>query len=262
MIVFAAITPHSPLLIPSIGKENFEVIKKTLAALQRLSDELYVSKPDAVVVMSFSPSQHNDAFSVNFSNKYKIGFKDFGDVSTKAVFEADTDLVAQIQKHAKTEKIPFTLDSHEFLDYGAGVPLYILAKNLNCKIVPLNFSGLDPREQYRFGVVLKEVFDSSNKRIAVIASGDMSHCLTTKSPLGLKTEGKQYDEAVQDAIKNFSLSTLLNMDQNLIRNSGQCMYEQILMLFGILEKKNVRPEILSYEFPFGVGYLVAQFHFL
>jgi len=40
MLVFAAIVPHSPLLIPSIGKENYLRLKKTVAALDILEMRL------------------------------------------------------------------------------------------------------------------------------------------------------------------------------------------------------------------------------
>jgi aromatic ring-opening dioxygenase LigB subunit len=46
----------------------------------------------------------------------------------------------------------------------------------------------------------------------------------------------------------------------LLEHAHACVQEQVLILFGTLEHKKVRPEIVSYEHPFGVGYLVAQFH--
>ena len=50
------------------------------------------------------------------------------------------------------------------------------------------------------------------------------------------------------------------MSSELIEGASACIQEQLLILFGILEHKKLRVEILSYEHPFGVGYLVAQIH--
>ena len=51
-IVFAAITPHAPVLIPEIGKENLKKLTKTEAALKKLEQELYAAKPESLVVIS------------------------------------------------------------------------------------------------------------------------------------------------------------------------------------------------------------------
>lgn len=260
MLVFSAITPHSPLLIPTIGKDNLKTLEKTQNALERLVDELYLSRPDTIVVISSHSGQHPDAFSINLHDEYLMEFKEFGDLGTNKVLSPDLELISQIQRRARDESIPFTLNSFASLDYGTGVPLYYLSRDVNALIVPIAYSNLSGRDHLKFGAMLKELIDVSNKRVAIVASGDLSHCLSTQSPLGLRPEGEQYENAVIEAVKNLSTSTLLTLEPKIISASGQCLYEQLLILFGVLGKKNVRPEILSYEAPFGVGLLVAQFH--
>ena len=39
-IVFAAVTPHPPMLIPNIGKEKLETLANTKKALELLEQEL------------------------------------------------------------------------------------------------------------------------------------------------------------------------------------------------------------------------------
>ncbi len=260
MLVFAAITPHTPLLIPTIGKENLKTLEKTAKALEHLSDELYLARADTIVVISSHALQHPDAFSINLHDEYLIEFKEFGDLSVSRELSPDLELIAQIQRHMREEKIPFTLNSCASLDYGSGVPLFYLTQGQDVRVVPVAYSNLSAREHLKFGTALKEVIDRSDKRIAVVASGDLSHCLATVSPLGFRPEGELYDTAAQTAVKNFSISTILSLEPETVTMSGQCLNEQLLVLFGVLEKKNVRPEILSYEAPLGVGYLVAQFH--
>ena len=49
------------------------------------------------------------------------------------------------------------------------------------------------------------------------------------------------------------------MDKNLIEEAGECGYKSIIILLGALSLvPNFKFEILSYEGPFGVGYLVAN----
>jgi len=49
------------------------------------------------------------------------------------------------------------------------------------------------------------------------------------------------------------------MDAELIERAGECGLRPSIMLLGALDGLKVKPEILSYEGPFGVGYLVASF---
>ncbi len=261
MICFAAITPHTPLLIPGVGKENIAKLETTVAALKHMEGELYAAHPDVIVVISSHAVQHKNAFSLNLHNEYELHFKDFGDLATSRTLEPDIELVSTIESHMHRKEIPFTLDSSSTLDYGTGVPLYFLTENLpDVKIIPLSFSGLGAKDHVRFGTELKDVFEHSNKRIAVVASGDLSHCLSSDAPLGYKPEGEQYDQKVLEAVKSISTSGLLSMNPDLLEGSSACIQEQLLILFGILERKKTRVEIHSYEHPFGVGYLVAQIH--
>lgn len=261
MICFAAITPHTPLLIPGVGKENVAKLEATTAALQQLEGELYTSHPDVIVVISSHATQHKDAFSLNLHDEYLIDFRDFGDLSTTRILEPDIELATAIEVHMQKHTVAFTLDSSALLDYGTGVPLFFLTEHLpDVKIVPVSFSGLPAKEHVRLGTELRDVFEHSNKRIAVIASGDLSHCLTSDAPLGYKPEGEKYDNKIVEAVKCISTSALLSMDQNLVEGASACIQEQLLILFGLLERKKSRVEILSYEYPFGVGYLVANIH--
>ncbi|MBI5793686.1 AmmeMemoRadiSam system protein B [Candidatus Uhrbacteria bacterium] len=233
----------------------------TTKALEHLAEDFYLSRPDTVIVISSHATQYPDAFAINLHDEYLIDFKDFGDLSAHKKLVPDVETITQIQRAAREQHILLTLDSDSALDYGTGVPLtFLLEKLPDVQIVPVSHSGLPPRDQVRFGNFLKDAIDASPKRIAVIASGDLSHCLSSDSPLGFRPEGEAYDADVLASVKNQSLSTLLKLEEGMLIKAGQCFHEQLLILLGILEKKAARPEVLSYEHPFGVGYLVAEFH--
>ncbi|MDG1950621.1 MAG: AmmeMemoRadiSam system protein B [bacterium] len=262
MICFAAVTPHSPLLLPNIGKENTEQLSKTRSALQTLSEELYACRPDTIVIISSHEDQHADAFSLNLHDEYTINFSQFGDLEDAGTFRGDISLMNEIQDHVEASDLPFTLDSHETLNYGTGVPLKLLADNVkNARIIPISISGLGAKEHVQFGALLKDVLINSDKRVAIVASGDLSHCLSKDAPLGLRSEGAEYDALIQEAVSNFSTSVLLSTSDELLNRAEACVHKQLLILFGILERVQTRTELLSYEAPFGVGHLVAQFHF-
>ncbi len=78
MIIFGAIVPHSPLLIPSIGKEHRQGLAKTIEAIQEIEQALYLAKPDTICIIAPHGSRYPDAFSINLAATYKGNFKTFG----------------------------------------------------------------------------------------------------------------------------------------------------------------------------------------
>ncbi|MFH1207866.1 MAG: AmmeMemoRadiSam system protein B [Patescibacteria group bacterium] len=198
MIVFSAITPHPPILIPDIGKDNVRFIKKTTAALERLAEDLYAAKPDTIVIISPHGTMHTDAFSLNMSSDFDIHFKEFGDLRTKIHLKGDIRLIHHYKEILESTQRVVLNNSIE-LDHGAGVPLYFLTKALDLKklrIIPVSYSLLDYEKHYRFGMALQQDMLNDTKRIAIIASGDLSHRLSEDAPAGFSHWAKKFDETL------------------------------------------------------------------
>ena len=261
MIVFSAFVPHTPLLTPILGKDHAKKLKLTLEAIERVREELYASHPEVIVVISTHDNEEGDAFSINLHDTYHADLKEFGDLTTHDTYQPDLPLIDDIQRSLRKMNIPLVLHSHDGLSHGASVPLIMLTKELKQKkIIPISCSNKNPKAHVEFGRTLKSILAKSDKRIAVVASGDLSHALRSDSPMGFKKEGEQFDELVQQAIANQSLSKLLSLDADVVEAASECAYRPLLVLLGALDHMNTRAEILSYESPFGVGHLVATFH--
>jgi len=52
---------------------------------------------------------------------------------------------------------------------------------------------------------------------------------------------------------------ILDIDQDLVAGAGECGLKSILILLGIMDGIKHDPKLLSYEYPFGVGYMVMDF---
>ena len=100
----------------------------------------------------------------------------------------------------------------------------------------------------------------TDKKYALIASGDLSHCLKKEGPYGFHPDGPKFDKALIDALKEKNIEKILKLDET-YPDAGECGLRSFCFLLGILEESgiNYQPEILSCEGPFGVGYLVANF---
>ncbi|HYE60300.1 MAG TPA: AmmeMemoRadiSam system protein B [Candidatus Kapabacteria bacterium] len=256
-LVFAGMTPHPPLLIPTIGKDKVNSIKDTKAALERLEQDLYVAKPNVIVIISPHSGLFPDAFTINAHTSFSSAFQEFGDLVTKYTWKGCPDLAAQISHRAKKENIPLQLVSEESLDHGATVPLAYLTSHLkDVQILPIGYSGLSRDMHIQFGHLLKEMCMESSRRIAVIASGDLSH----KLPIGLTAPDGAFDLRLKAALETNSHDDILNFSESEVADADQCGYYSLLILLGMLGDRPFHFETYSYEGPFGVGYLVGNFH--
>ncbi|MDF1496889.1 MAG: AmmeMemoRadiSam system protein B [Patescibacteria group bacterium] len=260
MIVFGAIIPHSPLLIPSIGKDQREKLKVTIDAISQIEQALYLAKPETIVIIGPHGPRYPDAFSTNMAGSYTGTLKSFGDFSTTISAKSDYMLIDRAHRKMREEDIPFTLTSSEELDYSFTIPILLLTQHLqNWKLIPISPSMMDGKAHYEFGRQIKRVLHMEKRRVAVIASADLSHKLSADSPGGLSKEGQQFDEMIQKTVLLDDPTQLLTMPAEIIENSGQCGYRPICTLLGMFDKMNVARQMLSYEAPFGVGYMTAKF---
>lgn len=260
MIVFGAIVPHSPLLIESIGKDQRTKLQTTLEAIAQIEQDLYLAKPETLVIIAPHGPRYPDAFSTNMAGSYTGTLKSFGDFSTTVKAKSDYMLIDRSHRKMRFEDIPYTLTSTEELDYSFTIPILLLTQHLQkWKLFPISPSMMDGKAHYEFGRQIKRVLHKEKRRVAIIASADLSHKLTTDSPGGVSQEGPRFDEMIQQYVTADDPTPLLTMPTEIIENSGQCGYRPICALLGMMDKMNVTRQRLSYEAPFGVGYLTAKF---
>lgn len=275
MLLFAAISPHPPIIIPTIGtSSDLRVALKTVEGMKELSKKFAEAKPETVLIISPHGPVDFYRFTVNEASPLVGHFYDFGDFQTELKFFNDERLIEKIKKELETQNIPLRLVSVNELDHGASVPLYYLTNNLSnnlkiksnknlmndFKVVPLAYSFLDIKTHFQFGKILASIIQNEKTKIGIIASGDLSHRLTPDAPAGYSSRGKEFDKKLIELLMKKDIKEVLNLDPNLIEEAGECGYRSIIILLGILsEIKNWKFEKLSYEGPFGVGYLVANF---
>ena len=63
---------------------------------------------------------------------------------------------------------------------------------------------------------------------------------------------------ILDAIRTCSTIRIVDIDQEMRRMAGECGYRSMLVAIGVAEGASSNCEVISYEAPFGVGYMVAQ----
>ena len=260
MIVFAGLVPHPPLSIPEVGKENTKLLEQTEKALQQFEQELYATTPEVLVLIGRHGEIQEHNFSINQSPDLKVDFKDFGDLLTTLKFNNDIGLGYKIKEAAET-KLPMVLTSADKLDYAMGVPLYHLTKHLpEIKVIPIGYSNLDNKQHLEFGHHIHRMIDQSATRVAIIACADLSPKLQKDSPAGFSPQGQEFDQKLIEFIQNKDIEKISGLDHNLVEQAaGQEALRSLLVLFGVIKDLNYKPNKLSYQSPFGIGYLVINF---
>ena len=262
MIVFSAIVPHSPLLLPTVGKEHQKKLKKTLAAYKTLEENLHAAKPDTIVAISPHGTALPETFPLFIASHYTTDLKEFGDLTTTLKVKSDLRTIESLRR-LRLAQSPITITgiTDEFLDYGIAVPLsFLLPRLTGTSVVPLGVSSLLLSAHEEIGRHIGDVLQQSKRRIAVVASADLAHTLTDAAPGGFSPEGKKFDQAVVHAFRKDDRKKILTLEQ-MAETVKSCGLRPIAILFGILDVINCAPAILSYEGPFGVGHLVVQFNF-
>ncbi|MBZ9572099.1 AmmeMemoRadiSam system protein B [Patescibacteria group bacterium] len=262
-LTFASICPHPPIIIPTIGRPvDLKLVSKTIEGMEKLTEKFTEARPLTILVISPHGPVDSDNFTISNSPTLVGHFYHFGDFATELIFKNDQNLIEKIEKESKNKKISLKSVNIKEIDHGALVPLYYLTKGLpNVKVVPLTFSYLDLGAHFEFGKILQKVVtrEQFSGNCGIIASGDLSHRLMPNAPGGFSPRGKEFDEKLIELLKKKDVRGILNMPSDLVEEAGECGYRSIIILLGALNGLDWQPEILSYEAPFGVGYLVANF---
>ncbi|MCK5061469.1 AmmeMemoRadiSam system protein B [Candidatus Parcubacteria bacterium] len=258
-IVFAAITPHPPLLIPLIGKDNLARLKDTQNAFNKLSEDLIKARVDTILIISPHGELLNSAFVLNQNIEYEANFEEFGDFSSCLTWPGRLGLAQMIKSSLKNKNSLHFL-TKKTIDHGAAVPLFLLTEKLkNISIIPMNISGLSHKEHFKFGQAIQSALMDSEHRVGIIASGDLSHRLSPDAPGGFSPRGAKFDNKLLELLKKQKTRDILDLPKDLIEEAQECGLKPILILLGILDGLKYTPQVLSYESPFGVGYLTMNF---
>jgi AmmeMemoRadiSam system protein A len=256
-IKYAFITPHPPIIIPEVGGVHLQEVSSTVEAMQSLGKKTKEINPKTIIIVSPHCELYFNYFGIVTQDRIVGSFSEFGAPDVKFNLEIDNVASQKIIEEAQRSALPIREIEDIYLDHGAMVPLYYILKELDYKpkLVLLSFSLLPLEKVFSFG---KAIDRALKEDMLFIASGDMSHRLLPGAPAGYDPMGKIFDQAVVEILKSGDLNEFLNLDPDLIERAGECGLRSIVILAGIMDEKKIRTNFLSYEGPFGVGYLVGE----
>jgi len=249
------LVPHPPLIVPGIG--NGDEIPDTRRAYGQIAAEIEKTNPETVVIISPHSILYGDYFHIAPGKGAEGDFGSFGAKNVKFSVSYDEEfarLTGDLAREAGLPAGPLG-ERKPALDHGVTVPLHFIKTR---RIVRISLSGLSVMDHYRLGMCVAQAGERLGRNFVIIASGDMSHKLKN-SPYGFTEEGPEFDDLTRDRIESGDLRGLVGINRALCEKAAECGFKSIAMLAGAFDGYKVNTKVLSYEGPYGVGYLTAAF---
>lgn len=263
------IMPHPPVLIPAVGKGRESDAMPTLKACRLVASRIAALKPETIVFISPHAPLFGDYLFMYDALVLTGTFARFGAHAVSISCQQDSGFVHVLKALLSDAKIPAgtpernvlsRLDIDGSLDHGVLVPLHFIREAYeNFRIVCLSSSAFETDRVLEIGRLLREASVKTDRRICIVASGDLSHRVTAESPYGMVKEGAVFDRAIADAIAGGRLADILSIDPDLREAAAECGYNSLVMLAGALGDSACGTRLYSEEAPFGIGYCVAGF---
>jgi AmmeMemoRadiSam system protein A/AmmeMemoRadiSam system protein B len=258
-LVFSGIAPHPPIMVPEVGRESIAEVKRSIAGMVELTRRIIDSEAQSIILISPHAPLDESAF-VAYTGPVLTGdFRDFRAPSTRIEAPLDEELLNAIRRRAEARDFEILDLKDRKLDHGTTVPLYFLQQNgWSGSVVALGYSFLSNELHLLFGECIREAVDEVGRPVAFVASGDLSHRLKPEAPAGYNPLAHVFDDEVVEAINTNRPDRIIEIDPELRRMAGECGYRSMLVALGAARALPFAGDVLTYEAPFGVGYLVAQ----
>ena len=266
-VVIGCLMPHPPIVIPDIGRDNLNRVTSTTDAMLKVAEQVAQAEPDALVFISPHSAGFTDSIAVRANPILEGSFAGFGSPEVRFSKKNDLAFVEELVIAANDFDLSVTKVGHGYLDlmgsdeldHGVLVPLYYLnttMPGLPIVSISIDYSGFD--EHYALGMAIQRASNFVPERVALIASGDLSHRLIPGAPAGYDPRGVDFDAKIEEIFDTGYFDELPKLDPSLIEAAGECGLRSIYALAGAFNGLEIKTKVLSYEGPFGVGYMVAE----
>jgi AmmeMemoRadiSam system protein A/AmmeMemoRadiSam system protein B len=246
-------------MVPEVGREAIVEVRHSIDAMADLAERVIRSGAETLILISPHAPLDTQAFVAYDGPQLHADFADFRAPTATVHAQLDDELLTEIARTAAEQNLATIRIRGYDLDHGTAVPLYFLQRNgWNGSVVALGYSYLSNEDHLRFGKCIRQAIDKLGRPVAFIASGDLSHRLKPEAPAGYNPQAHLFDEEVVGAIRSCATGRIVDLDPELRKLAGECGYRSMLVALGVAQGLEPSCEVISYEAPFGVGYLVAQ----
>jgi protocatechuate 4,5-dioxygenase beta chain/2,3-dihydroxyphenylpropionate 1,2-dioxygenase len=179
-LVAAVACPHTPQLLIRPETEDRELVLRVHGAYAKVKQLLTAARPDVICVIG---GDHVEGFFLNAVPAFAIyaGARVSGTFGRyQYTLPVHEPLARTILEQGIEREFDLTYSQDLRLDYAFYVPLHFTMPEPSVPIVPLYVNVYlppqpTPRRCYAWGRALREIIDARPERVALMASGGMSH---------------------------------------------------------------------------------------
>ncbi len=259
------VVPHPPLIIPGVADEERAQIARTEDSYEKVGRRIAELKPEVILVISPHSIMYYDYIHISPGSEAEGNFAAYGAPKANYRVDYDSELVEEISKVVAEMNVSAgTLgEKNSALDHGTMIPMHFINKYYtDYKLVRIGIAGLPFKEHYAFGMCIKEAIERTGRKAVIVASGDLSHYLKDLGQYHFAPQGPEFDAKVTMDLAAADFKNFLYYDEEFCDAAGECGLRGFIIMAGALDRTAVKPEFLSYEGPFGVGYSVFCFEVL
>lgn len=253
--------PHAPVLVPAVGGKRGNRAAASVGAMAGAARQVVKAGPETIVLISPHAPRRRGAFAIWAGQRVSGSLAQFGAPSAAVDLPADETLTGMIAEEAVSRGLEIWRLHDAELDHGAVVPLWHLADagwRGPTVLIGLNYTGESGLVE--LGEAIAAAARRAGRRVALVASGDMSHRLQPGAPAGFHPRAKEFDCAFIECLRAGDYRKLPDFDSGLSDLAAEDALDSTLVAVSAVNWNAAGHEVLSYEGPFGVGYGVAILH--
>lgn len=250
---------HAPIVVPAVGGARARACTASTRAMAEAARRVVAAAPDGIVLLSPHTPRARGAFSCVAGARVRGDLADFGAPGVGCDLPRGDALERALAEACRSEGVALEPISPRRLDHGAMVPLAFLADaGWRGETLVLGLPA-EPRADRMAALGRAIQLASEGKRWALVASGDCSHRLLPDAPAGFDPRAASFDRALCNAVGAGDNAALFRFDEALRDLAAEDVVDTAQVAAACAGTAHGR-EVLSYEGPFGVGYLVAVLH--
>ena len=232
-LVFAAICSHAPGITGRAHLADPALCEPFHAAFRSLGDEMRATKPDALVLVG---AEHFGNFFMNNMPAFAIGMADtyegpIEDPQWLGIARTRVPGNAELSRRiidATMQTVDVAYAEEWRFDHAIAVPLHFLTPNYDLPVIPANINCQGPplaplHRAWAFGEALRRACVSVPERVAIVATGGISHWPATPDSGRINAEWDR--EFLDRWCRNDRAALLSYTDAQTYRDAGQGGFE-------------------------------------
>ena len=259
-VVCAVLMPHAPILVPEVGGERGGAAAAVASrrAMRRAADCILSHCPEKLVLISPHSPRQPQAFGLWVDDPLEGTFAQFNAPHVSVSLPLARMLAKSITAEAEIRNLEMWKIQGRALDHGALVPLWFLAEaGWTGPTVILSLRDSEVCGAAILGEVISAAAGALSARIAIVASGDMSHRLTPGAPCGFHPQAHEFDEEFIRLVRSGDYRKIACISPDLREVAAEDAVDTTLIAASAAKWKTAGHQVINYEGPFGVGYGVA-----